>query len=164
MASCLRIGLALITLGVGASIRAQGKLPAPAGEAKPRPVNFSRDIRPILSENCFACHGPDDKARKAGLRLDTKEGMFAASKEGDRSVVPGKPDESDLVFRIESDDPEVHMPPKKSGKKLTAEQVGVLRRWIEQGAPWSMHWAFDPPKKPALPAVKNTGWPSNEID
>jgi mono/diheme cytochrome c family protein len=133
-------------------------------QPKPRPVNFAREVRPILSDNCFACHGPDDRARKAGLRLDTKDGMFAALAGDGRSVVPGKPDESDLVFRIESDDPELHMPPKKSGKQLTAEQVAVLRRWIEQGAPWSMHWAFDPPKRHEPPAVKDARWPANAID
>ena len=78
--------------------------------------------------------------------------------------MPGKPDDSDLVVRIESDDPELKMPPKKSGKQLTAEQIAVLRRWVEQGAPWSTHWSFEPPKSPALPAVKNAGWPVNEID
>ncbi len=86
-------------------------------------MNFARDVRPILSDNCFACHGPDDKARKAGLRLDTKEGAFAKLKSGGLAIVPGKPDESELIFRIESDDPELHMPPKKSGKQLTADQV-----------------------------------------
>ena len=126
--------------------------------------SISRDVRPILSDNCFACHGPDDKARKAGLRLDTKEGAFAKLKSGGLAIVPGKPDESELIFRIESDDPELHMPPKKSGKQLTADQVAVLRRWVEQGATWSTHWAFEPPRKPALPAVKNAGWPINEID
>src|SRR5580658_1450731 len=145
--SRLRIAIMVFILGGAGAVRGDGDSKGTPGETKPnpRPVNFAREVRPILSDNCFACHGPDDRARKAGLRLDTKDGMFAANKEGDRSVVPGKPDESDLVFRIESDDPELHMPPKKSGRRLTAEQVAVLRRWIEQGAPWSMHWAFDPP-------------------
>jgi mono/diheme cytochrome c family protein len=135
-------------------------------QAKPkaRPVNFARDVRPILSDNCFACHGPDDKTRKAGLRLDTKEGMLAKLKSGEVSVVPGKPDESDLVFRLETDDPEAKMPPKKSGKHLTAAQVDILRRWVEQGATWTTHWAFEPPRKAELPAVKDAAWPKGPID
>jgi hypothetical protein len=133
-------------------------------QPQPRPVGFARDVRPLLSDNCFACHGPDEKARKAGFRLDTQEGAFANLKSGGRAIVPGQPDESDLIFRIESDDPELHMPPKKSGKQLTAEQVAVLRRWVEQGASWTRHWSFNPPRKPELPAVKNAAWPVNEVD
>ena len=136
----------------------------PAGDAKPRPVNFARDVRPILSDNCFACHGPDDQKRKAKLRLDTREGAFAKLEGGEAVIVPGKPDESDLIDRVENDDPELLMPPKKSGKQLTAEQVAVLRRWVEQGATWSAHWAFEPPRKPALPAVKKLAWPITEVD
>ncbi len=97
------------------------------------------------------------RRRKAGLRLDTKEGTFAESKGGDRAVVPGKPDESDLVFRIESDDPELHMPPRKNGKPLSADQVAMIRRWVEQEASWTEHWAFKPPKRP-------TCWPSRTPD
>ena len=127
-------------------------------------MNFAREIRPILSDNCFACHGPDDQKRKAKLRLDTKEGAFGKLEGGGLAIVSGKPDESDLIFRIESDDPDLRMPPQKSGKQLTAGQIAVLRRWIEQGATLSTHWAFEPPRKPALPQVKNAGWPVTEID
>ncbi len=127
-------------------------------------VNFAREVRPILSDNCFACHGPDDHQRKAGLRLDTKEGPFSTLKSDSVAVVPGKPDESDLIDRIENDDPALRMPPIKSGKQLTAAQIAVLRRWVEQGAPTSTHWAFDVPGKPALPAVKKVDWPITEID
>ena len=109
MASCLRFVFVFLILAVGASVRAEGGLSAPADDAKPRPVNFARDVRPILSDNCFACHGPDDKARKASLRLDTKEGAFAKLKSGGLTIAPGKPDESDLIFRIESDDPELRI-------------------------------------------------------
>ena len=154
----------VLILGIAGSARGEGDPVPSAGDAKPRPVNFARDVRPILSDNCFSCHGPDDHARKAKLRLDTKEGAFAKLESDALAIVPGKPDESELILRIESDVSELRMPPKKSGKQLSADQAAVLRRWIEQGAPWSTHWAFDPPKKPALPAVKNTGWPINEID
>jgi mono/diheme cytochrome c family protein len=113
-------------------------------------VNFTREVRSILSDNCFACHGPDDKARKAGLRLDTKEGAFAQLKSGSAAIIAGKPDESDLIFRLETDDPEAKMPPKKSGKQLTVQQIATLRRWVEQGANWTTHWAFEPPRKGRL--------------
>ena len=128
------------------------------------PSCFARDVRPILSDHCFACHGPDDKARKAGLRLDTQEGAFAETESGARAIVPGKPGESELIARIESDDPDLLMPPKKSGKPLTPEQIAVLRRWVEQGAAWTKHWAFKPPVKPATPAVKDAAWPINAVD
>ena len=164
MASCLRFVFVFLILAVGASVHAGGGPGNPADDAKPRPVNFARDVRPILSDNCFACHGPDDKTRKASLRLDTKEGAFAKLKSGGMTITAGKPEESDLVFRIESDDPDLRMPPQKSGKQLTADQVGLLRRWIEQGASWSTHWSFETPKKPLLPSPINTAWAANEID
>ncbi len=132
--------------------------------SKARPVNFAREVRSLLSDNCFSCHGPDDKQRKAGLRLDTKEGMLAKLKSGDMAVVPGKPDESDLIDRIETDDADAKMPPKKSGKQLTAQQIATLRQWVEQGATWTTHWAFEPPRKADLPAIKNSGWARNPID
>ena len=120
MACCLRIALASFLLGGFASVH--GDSPSEAkNTGRAASVNYAREIRPILSDNCFACHGPDDKARKAGLRLDTKEGAFAKLKSGGLAIVPGKPDESELIFRIESDDPDLHMPPKKSGKQLTAD-------------------------------------------
>ena len=132
--------------------------------SKSRELTFAREVRPILADHCFACHGPDDRARKAGLRLDTKTGAFAPLKSGGRTIVPGNPDESELVFRVESNDSELHMPPKKSGKRLPADQVAVLRRWVEQGASWTTHWSFEPPRLPGLPGIKNSGWPVNAID
>jgi Protein of unknown function (DUF1553)/Protein of unknown function (DUF1549)/Planctomycete cytochrome C len=127
-------------------------------------VNFARDVRPILSDHCFACHGPDSHKRQAGLRLDIKEGAFAKLKSGGLAIRPGDPEESDLVFRIESDDPELQMPPRKGGKSLSAGQIAILRRWVEQGATWSTHWSFEPPQVPALPAVKQSAWPTTEVD
>jgi mono/diheme cytochrome c family protein len=129
------------------------------GQAKPA-IDFTRQIRPILAENCFACHGPDDKARKAKLRLDTREGALSHS----GLIVPGKSTESDLIVRITSTDPDEHMPPMKSGKKLTSEQIDLLRKWIDAGAPWSEHWAFAAPKRSALPPVKDTAWAREPID
>lgn len=127
-------------------------------------LNFDRDIRPILAENCFACHGPDAQQRKAKLRLDTRTGTLAELRGGERAVVPGKPDVSLLIERIASDDPSQRMPPKKTGKTLTAAQIELLRRWIVEGAPYTVHWAFVPPMRHALPKVKNGRWPQSAID
>jgi hypothetical protein len=135
-----------------------------ADDGEPAKLDYAQDVRPILSDNCFACHGPDEKQRKAGLRLDVESGMFAELESGSVPVVPGKPDESELVFRVEEADPTVHMPPADSGKALTPDQVAILRRWVEQGAPIARHWAFVPPARPALPAVSDPDWPANEID
>jgi hypothetical protein len=132
--------------------------------AKQHPIDFARQIRPILSENCFTCHGPDDEQRKAKLRLDTKDGAFKELRDGGHAVVPGDTKNSVLLQRIQSDDPDEHMPPAKSNKKLTAKQVDLIKQWIEQGAHWSEHWAFVAPKRPPLPKVKNAGWPRNAID
>jgi len=140
--------------------------PTPAA-AKPRPVNFAREVRPIFSETCFACHGPDDKQRKAGLRLDTREGVFATLKSGDAAVVPGNLEDSSLAFRIEVDDPEMLMPPPDSHKTLTPQQIDVLKRWIAEGAPWGEHWAFEPPVQADPPAPTDGAskdWPRNPID
>ncbi len=164
MACFRRISLALLIVTIGVHGRGFADSKTTPSASKSRPLNFARDVRPILADNCFACHGPDDQKRKAKLRLDTRQGAFAKREEGEPVIVPGKPDESDLIDRVENDDPELLMPPKKSGKQLTAEQVAVLRRWVEQGATWTAHWAFEPPRKPALPAVKNRDWPITEVD
>jgi mono/diheme cytochrome c family protein len=131
----------------------------PAGEA--HPVDFSRDILPILSENCFACHGPDARTRKADLRLDAKE---SALRTKDPVIVPKKSGESELVSRVKSHDPDEVMPPPKTGKKLSAAQVELLVRWIDEGAAWHKHWAFEPITRPAVPAVRDTRWARNPID
>jgi len=124
------------------------------------PVNFSREIRPILSENCFACHGPDEEQRKGKLRLDTRQGVF----EHKEAVKPGDSARSELIKRLLATDEDDVMPPPKTGKKLTPAQIDLLKRWIDQGAKWESHWAFEKPVRPPLPEVKNTAWPRNEID
>ncbi len=127
----------------------------------PKPIDFNRDIRPILSDNCFICHGPAKSARKGDLRLDTKEGAMSV-------IAPRKLKDSLLYQRITSADAFEHMPPPKSGKKLTDQQIDLIRRWIEQGAPWQEHWAFIAPKRPELPKAngqrKLAGWDRNPID
>ena len=127
-------------------------------------IDFNRQIQPILSENCFACHGPDAGQRKAKLRLDLKEGALEKRKDGAAAVVPGKSAESELFRRITAADTQEHMPPAKTGKKLSPAQVELLRQWIDQGAPWSAHWAYDKPLRPALPDVKHKEWVRNPID
>ncbi len=161
-----RHSLALLFLiSSGASAVRGASDPGPTSDgAAPRPVNFAREVRPILSEHCFTCHGPDDAKRKAGFRLDSKDGAFAKLESGNLAIVPKRPDESELIFRIESDDADLRMPPRKGGKPLSAEQISLVSRWIEEGAAWSSHWSFEPPRRPALPPVKNGAWCSGEID
>jgi hypothetical protein len=152
-------------LGLAAFIALAGKPRAdePAAKAKPT-IDFNRQIRPILSENCFACHGPDEKQRKAKLRLDTREGAFAELRDGGFAIIPGKAGESALVARTSSHEPGEMMPPPKSGKKLKPEQIELLKQWVEQGAPWSSHWAFVPPSRPERPVVRDEGWCRNPVD
>ena len=133
----------------------------PAAEKK---INFNRDIRPILSNNCYKCHGFDDKQRQAGLRLDTQEGATKKLDSGSIAVVPGKHGESALVQRIISTDAQTKMPPAASGKVLTAEQVELLKRWVAEGAEFRQHWAFIKPERPAPPEVANKPAVRNAID
>jgi hypothetical protein len=125
-----------------------------------KPVDFDHDIRPILAENCYACHGPDEKVRMASLHFDTREGAFA--KPG--VIEPGNSQGSRLIQRITHTDPAMHMPPPVTGKALTSTQIGLLRRWIDEGASWNLHWAFQAPRRPPLPEVKDKSWPNNPID
>jgi hypothetical protein len=119
--------------------------------AADRPIDFNRDVRPILSDRCFACHGPDEKHRKAKLRLDTTDGK--------KVLVPGKPDDSDLIARVTAEDPDDRMPPGKHGKALSPAEVDVLKRWIAEGASWAAHWAYVNPSRVPTPAVADASWP-----
>ena len=134
-----------------------------AGPEGSKRVDFNRDVRPILSENCFFCHGPDKGHREADLRLDQKEGLLA-SHDDVRIVAPGDPGESELFRRIISDDPDERMPSKGSGKALTEKQVSTLKAWIEQGAEYQGHWSFLPPKRPEVPSIDEPGFARNAID
>ena len=127
------------------------------------PVDFRRDIRPILSNNCFLCHGPDPKNRKGDLRLDTKEDAFKKI-DGKQAFVPGKPEQSEALRRILTNDADDHMPPAKSGKKLTPKQIELIRKWIQQGARWSDHWSFVAPERPPVPSVKTKAWVQTAVD
>ncbi len=133
-----------------------------ADQAPARPaakVTYNRDVRPILSENCFACHGPDRNARKAKLRLDDRDW---AIKKG--AIVPGHPEKSHLVERILAKDPDEVMPPPKSHKSLKPAQKELLNRWIVEGAAYEAHWAYVPPVRPEVPVIKNKAWVQNPID
>jgi mono/diheme cytochrome c family protein len=126
-------------------------------------VDFATQILPMLSENCFACHGPDAAHRAADLQLDQEDTAKAYA------IVPGAPDDSELLTRLMSEDEDLRMPPPASGKQLTESQVALIRTWIEQGAPWGRHWAFTAPKLPSVPdspsaVTSNSTWPQNEID
>jgi hypothetical protein len=160
---CLSLSFGFLPVAV---LVARGGPPLPAKTEAPAglAVDFTRQIRPILSEHCFACHGPDEGKRKAKLRLDTREGAFARLRGGASAFVPGKPAESEVFTRVTADDPAHVMPPAKTGRRLTGEQAALLRRWIEQGANWSEHWAFVPPRRPPLPAVKDAAWPRTPVD
>jgi hypothetical protein len=130
----------------------------------PAAVNFDREIRPILSENCFACHGPDEQARKAKLRLDLRDEALKPAKSGARAIVPKSSETSELVRRIHSADDDEIMPPRKTGKKLTPAQIETLSRWIQEGAGFARSWALVPPQWPARPKVKMRSWPRDEGD
>ncbi|RLT16274.1 MAG: DUF1549 domain-containing protein, partial [Planctomycetota bacterium] len=119
-------------------------------------IRFDRDIRPLLSENCFACHGPDAGKRQADLRLDTAEGA-TADRDGVRAVVAGNPSASELLTRISSSDPDVVMPPPDSHKLLTTEEKQLLQQWIAEGAPYESHWAYSPLERPAVPLSQQSG-------
>lgn len=127
-------------------------------------IDFNRDIKPILSDKCFACHGPDAAAKKIKLRLDSEASALADLGKGRRAIAPGKPEQSELVRRITAADEFERMPPATSGHKLSPREIELLTEWIRQGARWQQHWAFIAPVRPALPKVKNTAWPKNAID
>ncbi|MEZ5364461.1 MAG: DUF1553 domain-containing protein [Bryobacterales bacterium] len=133
--------------------------------ASAQEVKFNRDVRPILSDKCFACHGPDAQNRKTPLRLDTAEGASVALAGGGKAIVAGDPSVSVLIQRVKSDDPIRRMPPAYQGHdKLSDREIGVLERWIEQGGEFEGHWAFTPPTRPELPQVERADWVRNPVD
>jgi hypothetical protein len=139
---------------------------ARAAEPQPIPlkIQFNRDIRPIISENCFACHGPDKNKRKADLRLDMENGGAFVDHKGHLPLVAGSVEKSELFRRITTKSGDDLMPPPDSGKKLSARQIEIIRRWIDQGAAWQPLWSFIPPHRPELPDVTDANWCRNPID
>ncbi len=127
-------------------------------------IDFNRDVRPILSSHCFKCHGFDENARKAELRLDTQEGLTSELSSGAKPVLAGRPDQSELIARVRSKDASFRMPPDGATDPLSQQQIELLIDWIEQGAPWSEHWSFDQPRQTPLPPVQQDAWAINPID
>ena len=127
-------------------------------------VDFNRDIRPLLSDRCFKCHGPEEKSREAGLRLDQKEVALGELESGWTAVVPGDLSASALVQRITAKEETELMPPADSGKSLNPAEIALLKRWIEQGAPWAEHWAFVTPTRPEAPPAPEGAIAHNAID
>ena len=157
-------GLAL-SLFFFASCEESGPTDSAAGKM-PDQVSYNFHIRPILSDKCYACHGPDANKREAGLRLDIEEEAFKVLKEtpGAHALVAGKPKESEAYRRIISEDPDQMMPPPDSKLSLSDREIRLIERWISQGAEYEKHWAFVPPAKASLPQVDDESWPANEID
>ncbi len=149
MRSLLPVTVCLLTLAAG---------------ARAEDPDFNRDVRPILSHHCFKCHGPDDKGRKAKLRLDLSDAATAPRKHGRHAIVPGKPGASELIRRVVSDDETEVMPPLVTKNPLTAAEKDILKRWIAAGAVYAPHWALVPPRQAPLPGVKQKDWPRNSID
>lgn len=135
-------------------------------EKIPDSISYNFHVRPILSDKCFVCHGPDANKREASLRLDIAEEAYKALKDNPsaHALVPFKPKASEVFTRITSTDSAVMMPPKSSNLKLTSREISILEKWIKQGARYEKHWAFTPPKSPAIPKVENKAWIKNEID
>ena len=140
-----------LLLAGAASVPAVGATPAGA-------IDFNRDIRPLLSDRCYKCHGPDENQRKGDLRLDLEEDAKVGA------IVPGMPEESEFMARISSTDPEVRMPPAESGKSLSKKEIELLRQWIGQGAKWQKHWSLIAPQRSAPSEIKLKSAAANAID
>jgi hypothetical protein len=159
------VGLAGLPFVMVALIVTGGRLAAAETGSVPRQdVEFSRVIRPILSENCYKCHGPDDVARKSNLRFDVRSEALRPAKSGHIAIVPGAPEKSEMVSRITAGDPEKRMPPVATGKKLSPAQMESLRKWISEGAAYTAHWAYVKPVRPSPPETQDQAWPHNPID
>jgi hypothetical protein len=154
---CRSIFLTCLLLFAAASARTDAPTKTP-------PVDFTRDIRPLLVDRCFQCHGPDEKTRKAGLRLDDRDSALRKLRSGSHAIVPAAPAKSELIARLRSTDPTEIMPPARVGKPLSPREIALFERWIQEGAPYAKHWAYVPPVRPPVPTPKNASWGRNPID
>jgi hypothetical protein len=152
--------LVLGTVGIWALSDQRGVTAPPVAG----PIDFARDVRPILAKNCFACHGPDSSHRAASLRFDIRDSAVKPRKSRAAAIVAGAADKSELITRVAATDVELRMPPKETGNQLTPEQIAILRRWIDQGAIYAQHWSFVKPVERPRPVVKNTIWSRNGLD
>ncbi|MCC2099474.1 MAG: hypothetical protein KDJ29_21470, partial [Hyphomicrobiales bacterium] len=154
-----------LTLSGGFALPVTGAAePTEASAGEDTPIDFNRDVRPILSDHCFACHGPDANQRKAGLRLDQAEAAHSPSDSGDIAVVPGDLEASLLVARIDTDDPYEIMPPPDAHKPLSIEQKKILRQWIQAGGQYAEHWSLVPPRRHERPAIENSDQYADAVD
>jgi len=163
--ACLAIAWLLAAGGTQPTAVVKTVALSPHGRIPSRIV-FNRDIRPILADRCFSCHGPDPNKRQAGLRLDRPDAAMGPLPDDPKlhAFVPGDPDHSEAIKRIFTADPDDVMPPATSHLKLSDAEKGLIRRWVQEGEPYQEHWAFKAPERPPLPAVKNSLWPKNDID
>ena len=127
-------------------------------------VEFNRDVRPILSDKCYSCHGPDAKAKHIPFRLDREEDAKAKLPDGKYAITEGHPEQSEIVARITAAKPGLRMPPEYTGVKLSAKEIGTIQSWIAQGGKWEKHWSFQPPKHYSPPSVNEPAWIRNPID
>ena len=155
-ATCLLLFSAFVVVG--------GLPPSGDGSHGPTSVDYFTQVRPILSQYCYGCHGPDEKKRKADLRLDLKEGAFADSGTGEFPVVPGNPGASMLIQRITTSDPDDRMPPESTGHTLKKSEIETLKQWVADGATWPTHWGFEKIGKPEPPGKAGEKWNRNGID
>jgi hypothetical protein len=159
LSECLRVaGIAAVVLSVGWSASTS------AADVTTDRLDFGRDVRAILSNNCFKCHGPDEKQRQGGLRLDTRDGATAKLESGKTGIAPGKWSDSEIISRLVTDNADLKMPPPSSGKRVSDEQIVTLKRWINEGAEYKPHWSFVTPARPELPQVSDESWVKNPID
>lgn len=152
------------SVGVALSILAFSLVPLADAVRAAESPDFTREVRPILARYCFQCHGPDDKQREAGLRLDTSAGAVKSLDSGRQAIAPNKPDDSELLARITSTDPDTVMPPPTTKKTMTAAEKTILRRWIAAGAEYQPHWAFQPPRQAPLPKTSDSAWLRSPLD
>src|SRR6266481_7009623 len=162
--SCLLVIVGTGSLRSLGQTRTEPRKPAVRASKEQTKLSFNETIQPILSENCYACHGPDPGARKAKLRLDRAEFAFVPHDKYGPAIIAGQPDKSPLVRKIEAKNPKDRMPPPEAHKTLKPEQIALLREWVKQGAEYEELWSFVPPKHQAIPAVTHGEWVRNAID
>ena len=166
LAICFNVKRTRLMLSLWLGLLCMVSVPPARGDAPRtgRQVDFNEQVRPILARHCFKCHGPDEKARKAKLRLDLGDEAMKPASSGERPIVPGHPDESELVRRIFAEEPEELMPPPEAKLPLSDGDRQVLKQWVAQGAKYEPHWAFRQPVRPAIPVVHDPTWVRNPID